>query len=940
MKRWLLAGVALLFWTSLSQAQTISSVIVSAPKVILTAGETIQLKTGAWTAQGNRVQSSLWTYLSSNTGVVSVDSTGLAKAVGVGVSNITVRTGSVTSPSVALQVLPLRIDVTPDIKQLLVGQTVQFKAIARDINEEPLPNANFAWSFTGATGFTNTSLGAIDSQGVFTPNGVGSFTIHAALTYAGQSAAELNRFEGVIHIDVKAPVDYKLTRWLASDPMEAAFALRPAYMSTEIGVNDVGQMAFIANLDGVAAALMLYDNGQFVTLATTGGPGLTPQSDIYHFEAPPSINNSGQVVVRYGGLGPWGLMLASKSGVTIFQENISLGSLERMNGFTVSRASLNDRGSVVFRANYTLRGARTSNSGLFRMVDGSLSLLWTNADPLPDLQQSYSFVDFGQDAAGNVTFTVQAGANTYLYRIASDTGTPEKLVGVGSNIAGVGSVTQLFSRIAISQNGNVAFGAVLGDGRSVVGRVRSGDGRLEARIHNNIGLILSINQSGEVFYTGDPGDNQWGMWRWLPGISGLTQVAPRGARYDSSFAFNWANSGVITSKGELFANIQSPDNSVAVVRPESGRVLFQPGVRISTRAPLTFQGLMPGASDGASVHVFAGSGNASVLSVTAFGATPVWIPGDRPTGLTSSVISTATKDPAGTLYLVIGDGVMRYQGNRFETLVRFPAQFNNPDGTIGTVNGPFGFYNGSNAIAANRNGALVWNANVGGLSRLMMYDRGVLSSLMALGGANPTNSPAGGKFSGLFGGAWHQNTVAIDNAGRVLVTAFTTGASGIFLYENGQWKTAAVFGTTFLGGDIVSGANAIVAGDNTFYALFNLTAGGQVIGEYDGQQWKVLVPRTDITPDGIAMGNLQSFLTANRRGDIAFITTNNRSRIVVRTADGKYHIVYTQFDVTASGDALWPFGFSSLELHDDRRLYIVGLDTNDRNTLYVADPLF
>jgi hypothetical protein len=938
MRRWLLAGFALLFWTSVSQAQTISSVIVSAPKVILTAGETIQLKAAAWTAQGNRVQSNLWTYASSNSGAVSVDSTGLARAAGVGVSNITVRAGSVTSPSVALQVLPLRIDVTPDLKELLVGQTVQFKAIARDINEEPIPNATFNWSFTGASGFTNTALGTIDSQGVFTPNGVGSFTIHAAVTYVGQSAAELNRFEGVIRLDVKAPVDYKLTRWLASDPMEAAFALRPAYMSTEIVVNDLGQMAFIANLDGLAAALMLYDNGQFETLATTGGPGLTPQSNIYHFEAPPSINNSGQVVVRYGGIGPWGLMLASKSGVTLFQENVSVGSLERMYGFTVSRASLNDRGSIVFRANYTPRGARTSNSGLFRMVDGGVSLVWSNADPLPDLQQGYSFVDFGQDALGNVTFTVQAGPNTYLYRI-SESGIPEKLTGVGSNIPGVGSVTQLFSRIAISQNGNVAFGAQLGDGRSVVGRVRSEDGRLEARIHNNIGVILGINQSGEVFYTGDPGDNQWGMWRWLPGINGLSQVAPRGARYDS-FVFSWANSGAITSKGEVFANVLSPDNNVAVIRPESGRVLFQPGTRISTRAPLTFQGLIPGASEGASVHVFGGSGNASVLSVTAFGATPVWIPGDRPTGLTSSIMSTATKDPAGTLYLVVGDGIMRFQGNRFETLVRFPAQFNNPDGGIGTVNGPNGWYNGANALAVNRTGTLVWTANVGGQNRLMMYDRGLLSSLMAIGGGSPTNSPAGGKFSTLSGGSWHQNTVVIDNAGRVLVNAFTTGASGLFLYENGQWKTAALFGTTLLGGDIVSSAPAILAGDNRFYALFNLAVGGQIIGEYDGQQWKVLVPRTDITPDGVAMGNLQSFLTANRRGDIAFITTNNRSRIVVRTADGKYHIVYTGFDVTASGDALWPFGFSSLELHDDRRLYIVGLDTNDRDTLYVAEPLF
>ena len=154
-----------------------------------------------------------------------------------------------------------------------------------------------------------------------------------------------------------------------------------------------------------------------------------------------------------------------------------------------------------------------------------------------------------------------------------------------------------------------------------------------------------------------------------------------------------------------------------------------------------------------------------------------------------------------------------------------------------------------------------------------------------------------------------------------------------------QWKAAALFGNTRIGGATVTGARAIHGGDRKFYALLDLNT-GRAIAEYDGQQWNVLVRRTDLTPDGIEINTFNDHLSVNRRGDIAFMATSTRSRIVTRTADGKLHLVYSALDVTDSGDALWPFAYMSLQLHDDGRLYIVGLDTLDRNTLYVAEPLY
>ena len=114
----------------------------------------------------------------------------------------------------------------------------------------------------------------------------------------------------------------------------------------------------------------------------------------------------------------------------------------------------------------------------------------------------------------------------------------------------------------------------------------------------------------------------------------------------------------------------------------------------------------------------------------------------------------------------------------------------------------------------------------------------------------------------------------------------------------------------------------------------------RAIAEYDGQQWKVLVSRADVTPDGMDIGNFGNLLSVNRRGGLAFMATGTRTRIVTRTPDGKLHVVYSALDQTNSGDALWSSGFMSLQLHDNGRLYIAGLDTLDRNTIYVAEPLF
>src|SRR5262245_60864702 len=103
-----LAGSA---FARLAEAQNVATLVVNAPKLILTAGESTQLRAGARDNQGRTVGGGVLQWTSSNPAVASVDGSGGLTAHAIGVTNITVRSGLVTSPALTLQVLPLRLEI-------------------------------------------------------------------------------------------------------------------------------------------------------------------------------------------------------------------------------------------------------------------------------------------------------------------------------------------------------------------------------------------------------------------------------------------------------------------------------------------------------------------------------------------------------------------------------------------------------------------------------------------------------------------------------------------------------------------------------------------------------------------------------------------------------------------------------------------------------------
>ena len=925
-------------------AQGISNVTITAPDLILVSGERIQLEAVARDGQGNPRDNDRFIFRSSNANVASADPSGIVTAANPGIASVTanVQGTNATSAGVLLQVIPLRIDIAGAASEIKVGEARQFTAAAIDINGQPIPGVVFRWQVTGANGF-NTRAATIDSNGLLKSNGIGLMTIRAQIEYPGRSAAHIPMFEGLMQVPVTARREFKLTRLLANTTMDRGLGLRPAYNS-EPGINDSGQIAFTASLDGLGSALMFYDGGKFNMLASAGTPG--PLGGyIWHFEGPPAINNRGDVLVRVGTSFGWGLLRATQSsGLTFILENGAAEGVGRMNFFRPGRYSINDRGDMVFLGDVLRTGTTVSKTGLFLLNDTSFRYIWSAADPLPGFPADFAFDNsmFGVDGNGVVYFRVTSGSNSAIFR-ADGLSEPVKIAGTGANIGTGSSTVQLrdVQNLAVSPNGTVAFSVTANGGSGIVAgivRLRSGEKNLEFLLQRSVGLVLSVNDAGETLYSGDPGrDPWWGIYTWKDATLQFLRFS-----YNSDFPLpggenpTWARTGKITARGEIYVSLDSSESHLLMSRIDGPpRTLWKAGTVLNPKANLNFQGIVPGAQVGP-LHVFGGGSNASIMEVGTAGMRTIWVPGDRLVqGVNGTTFNYAAKNPAGDLYLTFGDGIIRFSNGRADAVARFPVD----DRDKVTLRGPSGFYDGNNALSVNSAGAFVFNARTDRENRLELYTGGVITPIVILGGSSQTASPGGGKFSGLANTALRQNSVLIDERGRVMINAQVSGGpSGLFLNQNGQWKSAALLRTTSIAGATPSNFRAMRVAGETFYAMFDLSNGDTMIAQYDGQTWTPLVRKSDVLPDGTGLNNFQNAFAVNRRGEIVYSAGANGEKLILRTADGVYHLIYSEMTPTDDGDRL-PSQTFEFDIRDDGLIYFTGFDSTDRSVVYKAERI-
>jgi uncharacterized protein YjdB len=160
--------------------QTIASVAISPASMQMPAGGTRQLSATAYDAGGNAVPNAAVTWTSSNPIVASVSAAGLVTALSAGNAIITATaSGKTATAAVSVAAPPpavvASVSITFNSSTLLVGQSTQAQAIARDAAGSVITGRAVTWSTEDA------ALVSVSSSGLVTALKSGSAVIEATV---------------------------------------------------------------------------------------------------------------------------------------------------------------------------------------------------------------------------------------------------------------------------------------------------------------------------------------------------------------------------------------------------------------------------------------------------------------------------------------------------------------------------------------------------------------------------------------------------------------------------------------------------------------------------------------------------------------------------------------------------------------------------------------
>lgn len=165
--------------TTLTVTQAVASITITPSAPSIQAGEQQPFTAIARDSHNQVVPNVTFTWTSSNQGVATIATSGLATGGLTGTTTIRAAIGAVNSNSATLTVTPspvASIAITPLSPFIQVGQQQQFTATAIDGNNQVVPNVTFTWmsSLTGVASITTTG-------GLATGASPGATTITAAI---------------------------------------------------------------------------------------------------------------------------------------------------------------------------------------------------------------------------------------------------------------------------------------------------------------------------------------------------------------------------------------------------------------------------------------------------------------------------------------------------------------------------------------------------------------------------------------------------------------------------------------------------------------------------------------------------------------------------------------------------------------------------------------
>jgi hypothetical protein len=166
-------------------ANVVATVEVTPGTATMNVGETKQLAAAPKNSAGVLVAGKTATWTSSSTAVVTVDVTGLARAVAAGTATITAAVdGKAGTAALTVVALPVAtVTLSPTTLSVPFGGTAQLTATLTDTSGAPLTGRTITWSSA------NAAVATVGSAGLVTGVAIGSTTVTASSEGKSATAA-------------------------------------------------------------------------------------------------------------------------------------------------------------------------------------------------------------------------------------------------------------------------------------------------------------------------------------------------------------------------------------------------------------------------------------------------------------------------------------------------------------------------------------------------------------------------------------------------------------------------------------------------------------------------------------------------------------------------------------------------------------------------------
>lgn len=904
-------------------------------------GNSLPMRAVVRDAQGRIRSGDTVTWGIDNRAIADINAqSGIVRAVGLGIAVVNATMPGGIRAETPVQTMPREVVIEPRTAELEVGQTLQFRATALDVNGNAIP-VTWAWSVAnknagGTTLATVTNTGLV--RGVFE----GGITVRATYTYNRNVFGMQRQWLVSSPVDVSVPRAYELVKMRT--PRQRDLELR-ARNSMLWGTDD-GQLYFNASLGGLGNGLLNWNYDNWKLVGAGGSTRFTSGSFATDYRVH-SITGQGRImtVEATNGAGVqvnWG----NKEGVVPFLANSApLAETENGNNFFLTRNSFTDSGWVLVRASYRVPGSNpaVNGVGLFRGYGDRLTeLLVSNLDTLPGLTGALNVDgDFGITEGGVAYYTVSQGANRVLYRHHTErqqllrTGDAAVDSTVRGFLGGGGNRPTFF----VSPGGDLLYGVVLNNNAQYFMRHPAGAERPQTlRLNSQSGFLWHNAEGGTLLYGNPVGSRGNGVHVWDAkgevrpvAIFGTTQVAAQGIQD--------CESGFIGPNGDASLMMRLSTSNMLVARFFAGGgdpwVLFQHGDRIPVEAPVNMLNFVGGGRVGP-VHLMTGGENGSITQAADGAFLPIVPIGSRLFGTqmwfggsTNNSNYNMRKAPNGDIYFTTGLGLGRVKVG--STTPELFLRFNLPLPGVANQNIFTPFW-----VDANSRGDVLWvsSTSLGDTRVYVTSPDGQTHRevLVYSAGTNTATSLDGKIATGI-------DSYAIDDDGRVMMNVRFRNETNptAYLWENGRFTfLVRANETTIAGKPIVAVTNIFRAGGRKLFGQFQAAGGFQILCEWVDGAWKVVLDNTERLMHGQVINSVNAF-DVNRNGDILFLHSAGTPYLMVRRADGRTVMVMNQFKPTSAGEYI--IRFLNVDFRDDGTVYFLGVNSSDAQVLYQARPL-